>query len=130
MKKCAILLSHKVNPEQEQELREKWGVGSIHLPPQDIQARFSQVPAEGEEYPVEHIQPVIDWLEETTSPGDFVWFQGEPATCVLLAKWCEKNGRVAILATTRRESVDQALPDGSVVKKSIFKHVCFRKYPY
>lgn len=70
MKKCAILLSHKVNPEQEQELREKWGVGSIHFPPQDIQSRFSQIPPEGE-YPMEHIQPVLDWLEETTSLG--IW---------------------------------------------------------
>jgi len=79
------------------------------------------------------LEDIQSWLlsskrHDPAQPGDVIIIAGEPVHSFALVSWCIKQGFVPVAATTRRESVEKTLPDGSVTKTNIFRHVKWRKY--
>lgn len=54
-----------------------------------------------------------------------VMLGGAPFFMGTLERWCESVGLVVLYAFSERESIDAIQEDGSVIKKSIFKHKGF-----
>src|SRR5690554_832050 len=54
-----------------------------------------------------------------------VMLGGAPFFMGTLERWCQSVGLVVLYAFSERESVDTVQADGSVIKKSIFKHKGF-----
>ncbi|PDO10552.1 MAG: hypothetical protein BLM47_06675 [Candidatus Reconcilbacillus cellulovorans] len=128
MKSVAILLSHQPTTEQLAQLENEWGVGRIVPLPDEFRTLWTSVPPDGP-FPKEAFAPLLAWLEQSTAEGDLVWVQGEFGATFLVSSWCFAHRRIPVYATTRRESEDHAQPDGSVVRRQVFRHVRFREYP-
>jgi len=124
----ALLISHTLTPEQIREVQTVWGVSDFCPLPPDLQACWSQVPPDGP-FPVAHVQPIVEWLEQETREGDLVFVQGEAGAVVWVVQWCWWHGRVPVYATTVRQVEEHCLPDGSVETRRVFRHVTFRLYP-
>ena len=56
-----------------------------------------------------------------------VAIMGEPTLVYHVVNLCAEMNIIPLTSTTERISVDEVQPDGSVVKKSIFKHVQWRE---
>lgn len=59
------------------------------------------------------------------SPGDRVMLGGAPFFMEELSHACRECGLVPVFAFSRRESVEKVMPDGSVQKASVFRHLGF-----
>ena len=120
----AIILNHDLTPEQLTELRNPGG--QIVVLPPELRPLWGQVPAEGSYGEVkQHLLPVLDWLYAIKA--DTVVCQGDFTAFAVLLRTCEEHSISLLVATSRRDSVEETLPDGSVVKKNVFRHVQFRR---
>ncbi len=61
--------------------------------------------------------------------GDIAMVQTEQTLVFCIVAALQRIGVRCVVATTRRESAEKTLPDGSVVKTNVFKHVRFRDLP-
>lgn len=75
---------------------------------------------------------MYDVLEDTdtTETGEEIFpnavmLGGAPFFMGALERWCYAQGLIVLYAFSARESIDETQADGSVVKKSIFKHKGF-----
>jgi hypothetical protein len=111
-----LLFSHTLKPEQEADARQHLG-GSRRLPlPPALHARWKEVPPEAETFDA-HLVPFRDYLAEHSQPGDHLLIQGDFGMRYHLVQWTKAHGRVAVYATTRRESEELTRPDGSVERR-------------
>lgn len=62
-------------------------------------------------------------LTQGAKPGDKIMIGGAPFFMEELADTLRRTGLVPCYAFSRRESVDQPQPDGSVRKMAVFRHV-------
>ncbi|GAK51203.1 uncharacterized protein MJ1673 [Candidatus Moduliflexus flocculans] len=122
-----LLFSHTLTDEQSANARETLGVTEFIALPPELQALWSDVPPDAE-YLADHLQPLLHWLSQEARPGDVVLIQGDFGAVYLTAKWVLQRRLIPVYATTRREVVEIALPDGSIQKQSRFRHVRFRRY--
>lgn len=76
----------------------------------------------------ETVQAVFEFIKTNSSEGDMALVQGDMGCTFMLVNMLQRIGITTVYATTKRSSVEQTMPDGSVVKKSTFEHVQFRKY--
>jgi hypothetical protein len=129
MKQMALLFSHTLTEEQENEARERWGVTRFLPVPEELQSRWSQVPVEGP-FPKEWMIPIVEWLEGHTQSGDLVLVQGEFGAVYFIVQWCYRNERIPLYATTVRINTEHVLPNGTTRITKIFSHVNFRVYPW
>lgn len=95
--------------------------------PEELQTRWSGVPPEVETID-EYLQPVFTWLLDQANPGDYVLVQGDFGAVCLTVAFAQKHGLIPVYSTTKRETVEVRLPDGTVKKQSTFRHVRYRKY--
>lgn len=127
-RKALIMLSHRLTPDQETELHNRFGVWEIVYLPSELQQRWSHVPPGGE-LTRELAETFVRFLLDHSAPGDCVVIQGEAGLSFLLADWCLGQERAALYATTVRSTVETRSPDGQTVQKTaIFRHVQFRRY--
>lgn len=127
MSKLFLLFSHTLTDEQAADARQALGVTEFMALPPELQAIWSDVPPEIE-YIADHLQPVLHWLTQQAQPGDVVLIQGDFGAVYLTVRWALQRRLIPVYATTRREVVETALPDGSIQKQSRFQHVRFRRY--
>ena len=99
----------------------------ITLPP-ELKTVWGSIPphAEAEEVAT-YIKALINWLDAIQP--NVVWCQGELTATAVVWEWCRLNGARAVVATTMRDTIETTEPDGSVVKKAVFKHCRFREVP-
>lgn len=129
MKKCFVVLNHRPSEDQLKELRDKFKATEMIELPNELKRIWGQIPPEGSTYPSDHLTPITDWIKKQARTGDILWFQGEVASCMILRNYAREWSLLPLHATSKRESVEVVKPDGSVEKRSIFKHVNFRLYP-
>jgi len=72
---------------------------------------------------------VADLLAQGAQPGDPVLVQGEFGLVVALVPRLRSAGLLPLHATSNRDAVEEAQPDGSVVLAHTFRFVRFREYP-
>jgi hypothetical protein len=63
------------------------------------------------------------------SLGDVAMVQTEQTLVFCLVSALQQIGVRCVVATTRRESAEKVLPDGSIIKTNVFRHVRFRDLP-
>jgi len=120
MKTC-VILNHQLTAEQKNELG-----GEIVEMPAELKKLWGTIPPDVPRFEVgKYLQPLWDWLEKEYP--DRVVGQGEATAFALLLMRCCVFNTPLLVATSRRETVEEVMPDGSVVKKAIFKHVQFRE---
>ena len=122
-----LLFSHTLTNDQKEDAWRTFGVQNFIPLPEDLQARWSNVPPETDTVD-DHLWPILEWLRKQSQPGDYVLIQGDFGMTYLAVAWAFQQGLIPVYATNRRQSVETVLPDGTVPKQSIFKHVRFRTY--
>lgn len=129
MKNLFLLFSHHITEEQFQDARQSLGITDFIRLPEDLQKRFSNVPADLETID-EYLQPILDWIDEyCASHKDYILIQGDFGATYFLVDYCKKrNYATPIYATTERKSVEEVQEDGSIKTQRIFKHKRFRLY--
>ena len=126
-KKVLLVFSHRLTPDQERELRERWSAEEfVYLPP-ELQELWAGVPPEAEGLR-EYLEPLFRWMAEKAGPRDLALIQGEFGAVYLAVQEALRLGLVPIYATSRREVREKHLPDGAVIQERVFKHVRFRIY--
>ncbi|MCF7859663.1 MAG: hypothetical protein K9N07_10155 [Candidatus Cloacimonetes bacterium] len=122
-----LFFSHSLTEDQEKEVYEKLKCEKILPLKEELQKLWGQIPPEGEISDT-MVEPFMKYLSKETKPGDFVLIQGEFGVSFALVNWCIQNDRIPIYATTKRLSLEEKQPDGSIKKINIFKHIQFRRY--
>ncbi len=125
-KKLTLLLNHTLTPEQLQDAKASLGVEEFVELSQELKALWSGVPPEVDDLSA-HLKPIEDFLQANSSKGDFVFVQGEAGATYKMVGFVKKLELTPVYATTKREAVESVV-DGKVLKKSLFKHVRFRRY--
>ena len=133
-RKALVILNHPLSPEQIEDLSRAWGVGSdaiISLPP-ELKQLWANIPPEADDVQVcMHVQPIINWARSKDIgllPGDLIIIGGELVATLAVMTGMD-NDILAVCATTRRESAEKTMPDGSIQKTNVFRHVRFRQIP-
>jgi len=133
-RKALVILNHPLSPEQIEDLSKTWGVNSddiISLPP-ELKTLWANIPPEADDIQVcAHVQPIINWARSRDIgllSGDMIIIGGELVATLAVIAGMDKD-ILPICATTRRESVEKTMPDGSVQKTNVFRHVRFRQIP-
>lgn len=133
-RKALVVLNHSLSKEQIEDLDKAWGVSPdavITLPP-ELKALWANIPPEADDIQVcAHVQPIINWARSRDIgllPGDMVIIGGEIVATLAVMAGMDKD-ILSVCATTRRESVEKTMPDGSVQKTNVFRHVRFRQIP-
>ena len=127
LKKVLLIFSHRLTPDQERELRERWRVGEfVYLSP-ELKELWAGMPPEAESLEP-YLKPLFSWMAEVARPGDLAFIQGEFGAVYLTVRRALELGLVPVYATSGRESRELHLQDGSVVQERVFKHARFRIY--
>lgn len=133
-RKALVILNHPLSSEQIEDLSKTWGVNSddnaiITLPP-ELKTLWANIPPEADDIQVcNHVQPLINWARSKDIgllPGDMIIIGGELVATLAVVAGMDKD-ILSVCATTRRESVEKTMPDGSVQKTNVFRHVRFRQ---
>ena len=127
MASIMVILNHKITEDQKKDLQNNYSVNSFHFLPDELQAKLKQIDPEASLVQLQGsiIYPVIQEIKKVNP--DYLWIQGESTVCFNIQTWCNNNGIILLTATTKREVQEVISCDGSTVKKSIFKHVRFRR---
>ena len=133
-RKALVILNHPLSPEQIEDLSRAWGVGSdaiVSLPP-ELKTLWANISPEADDIQVcMYVQPVINWARSKDIgllPGDIIIIGGELVATLAVIAGMDKD-ILSVCATTRRESVEKTMPDGSIQKTNVFRHVRFRQIP-
>lgn len=133
-RKALVVLNHSLSSEQIEDLSKTWGVNSdaIITLPQELKQLWANIPPEANDVQVcAHVQPLVNWARSRDIgllPGDMIIIGGELVATLAVIAGMDKD-ILPVCATTRRESVEQTMPDGSVQKTNVFRHVRFRQIP-
>lgn len=135
-RKALVILNHPLSPEQIEDLSRTWGVNSddnaIITLPSELKTLWANIPPEADDVQVfNHVQPISNWARSKDIgllPGDMIIIGGELVATLAVIAGMDKD-ILPVCATTRRESVEKTMPDGSVQKTNVFRHVRFRQIP-
>jgi hypothetical protein len=124
--KIYILLNHVPTEEQLQDLRQK-GFIEIVEPTDQIKKIWSNIDPYLNEMSRNKLASII--VDEILGKQvNAVWVQGENGMIFSIVSKLLSYGIDCYYSTTKRETNEVQMPDGSVQKTSIFKHVQFLKY--
>lgn len=126
MKNIFLLFSHTLTEMQKKDLKENHGVEEmIYLPPH-LQEIWSNVDPEIVED--NKLQKVLDYVIERSKKKDYVLIQGEWGFVYKSINFFKETNRIPIYSTTKRDVIETTQFDGTIIKKSVFKHIKYKKY--
>lgn len=124
--KIYILLNHVPTEEQVKDLTQK-GFVEIVDPTDQIKKIWSNIdPHLNELSRSKLVNLIVD--EILKNKVNAVWIQGENGMVFSIVSKLLSYGIDCYYSTTKRETNEIQMPDGSVQKTSIFRHVQFLKY--
>ena len=113
-----IILNHEPLEEQLDELKKMGYSDFIYV----------KHPMINPEFEVSDVKKLFRDLANEVyvkSPYDAVWMQGDFRLFAVILEYCREAGLPLYVATTERNAVEKKMPDGSIRKMSVFKHVKF-----
>jgi len=127
-KQMFLLFNHKLTDSQKQDAVNNLNVIKFIYLPDNLQAMWSQVPAELNTDELEtFLQPIKNWLIENHSKDDIALIQGDFGATYKIVKFCNSLNIKAVHSTNQR--VAKEIHDGNKVHVShTFEHVRFRKF--
>jgi len=123
---CLVIFNHNLLTNEQQTSIKSYGCHNVIYLPDDLKTIWKNIDPVTEK--IELLKKIEEFTLKSTNPFDYVLIQGEFGATVKLVNFCFKHNRIPIYATSKRESIEERQADGSVVKKSVFKFVRFRKY--
>jgi hypothetical protein len=127
MPQLFLFFSHQLTPEQQTDAEQRLGIDRFRALPAELQAQWSQVPAELDRVDA-YAQPLWAWLAAEADPGDYVMVQGDFGLTYATVRKALELSLVPVYATTRRESSEAVTENGEVKKTLTFRHIRFRPY--
>lgn len=124
-KKVLALISHKILPEQEQELKNRFEIVDIKFLPENLQQIWSNVLYDDKYYT--NLNEMIDYMLSILNEEDYVIVQGNWGYVYKLVEEAKKNKIIPLYAFSVRDSSEEII-NGEVVKITKFKHQCFVEY--
>lgn len=124
-KKVLALISHKILPEQEQELKNRFEIVDIKFLPENLQQIWSNVLYDDKYYT--NLNEIIDYMLSILNEEDYVIVQGNWGYVYKLVEEAKKNKIIPLYAFSVRDSSEDII-NGEVVKITKFKHQCFVEY--
>jgi hypothetical protein len=133
MSKMLVLMSHSLTEDQKSDAVRTFGINEFIQAPKEVLDLWGNVPPElGHSELEEYLKPVYEWIEKNVGNRDIVMVQGEMTSTYLTVRRIKQKLTIynvhCVAATSRREVVEETLPDGSVRKTAVFRHVRFRTY--
>jgi len=126
-KRVYLLLNHQPTEEQLKDLEKVYGFFEIVEPDQKIKSFWSNIDPEMNS--LERDDKALEIVDDVVKKkADSVWIQGESVMVYKVVKRLEYRNIPAFASTTKREAVEVKKEDGSVEKKSVFKHCRFVNY--
>jgi len=126
MRVCLVIFNHNMLTFEQQESIKQLGCQNVIYLPDKFNSVWKNInPATDK---IESLKEIKDFTLKNTNLYDYVLIQGEFGATYIMVNFCFENSRIPIYATSKRESIEERLADGSVIKKSVFKFVRFREY--
>ena len=122
-----LLFNHELTQRQERDAERTLGADRIIDLPPDLKEKWRQVPPALPRIK-DYLGPVTEWLGAWAEKGDYVLIQGDFGACFIMVNFALEKGLVPVYSTTKREAVEEHLPDGSVSLRHMFRHRMFRRY--
>jgi hypothetical protein len=122
-----LLFNHNITDKQIEDAKLTLGVEKFVELPEDLQVIWSQITPEGD-LPIEDLNKIINWLKGRADKNDFVLVQGDFGAVCYMVSACFNLDLIPIYSTTKRFSFEKKLENGNIEKRSIFEHICFRRY--
>lgn len=121
-----LLFNHTLTQEQIEDARETHGVEVFVPLTEELQHLWSDIPPEIESVDG-YLLPIREFVSATAVAGDCILVQGDFGATFAMVEFAHSLGLIPLYATTKRVSVDTYEED-KVIKKSLFKHIQFRRY--
>jgi hypothetical protein len=133
MKALFVLMNHRLSVEQEADAKQSLGVEEVIYPPESVLEVWGNVPASASMWDLkEYLGPVCKWLKSVCEANDIVLVQGESVASYLIVTGLREayplDNIRCVAATSCRDVIEEKQEDGSVIKKSVFRHVRYRAY--
>jgi len=123
--KMYLLFSHTLTDSQIDDAKSTLKVDKFIYLPKNLQKIWSEIPPELDSLD-EYLNKIKHFIK-SANKGDYVLIQGDFGAVYHMVNFAKELGLIPIYATTKRESIE--LKQGNkIIKKSIFKHIKFRKY--
>jgi hypothetical protein len=125
-------MNHSLTEEQRIDAAQSLGIDEVVQAPKEILDLWGNIPPELSAVELrERLRPIFDWVMSIGS-NNVILIQGEAVSTYMVAKFVHERyslyGTFCVAATSRRETIEEKLNDGSIKKTAIFKHVRFRPY--
>ena len=127
MRQFIILFNHTLTKQQQDDAKRILGVSGFISPPLHLKEKWRQIPADLDDISA-YLSPLIQWLEQEMTTGDFLLIQGDFGASFYIADWAIANGFIPIYSTTKRIARENQHDNGHVSLQHQFYHVHYRKY--
>lgn len=118
------ITNRSLTSEQIADIKNEFGIDEVEI----VKLNHVKIAPEAELSEVNNIAAFLMIIGEFAK-GDVAMIQTEASLMFCLVPALQQIGVRCVVATTRRKSAEKTLPDGSVVKTNVFKHVRFRDLP-
>jgi len=122
-----LLFNHTATEDQLSDARSSLGVNRFVEPTPNIQMLWRKVPPDLKTISA-YLDPVKDWLADSSTKGDFVLIQGDFGATYFMVRFSLEIGLVPIYSTTERQVTEEHGPNGQVHLSHTFHHRRFRLY--
>lgn len=121
-----LIFSHILTDAQKLDLEQNYNVNNYIVLPSNLQKIWSDInPSAGDIR--EGLEKIYLYVLERHIEGDICLVQGDFGAIYYLVTKLENSGINCYYSTTERISKDVE-ENGKIMKKSVFKHVRFRRY--
>lgn len=128
MKRFFNVTNHDLTESQIADAKSALQAEEIVNLPEELKKIWGQVPPVDTNEVKVRLQPVLDWLEQQVSVGDFCMVAGS-RTAVAFVDLQIRSKAAAVESCTERKVQEVQNPDGTVSKTAIFEHIRFRVVP-
>jgi len=132
MKRICWMSNHPINEDQQADLHRMFGEDCLvlELPPEGKRI-WGNIPPDAGFYKVQYLfWEACRTINLCDLDMDAMVVMGELSMCLAAALWCMENGVSLYTPTTAMESREETLPDGSVRKTNVLRHVLLRRLHY
>lgn len=125
-----VLMNNDLTQEQIDDLADNHGVDEIFYPSDELRNKWANIQPELSTKELkEYLKDIEAWIDLKSFKCDGAIIVGEQTASLIMQNHflLDFDDTVLLFATTKREVVEEKQDDGSIVKKSIFKHIRFRE---
>ena len=121
-----LLFNHTLTQEQSNDAYATLKVADIIYAPRELLSLWRSIPPELPHIK-ERLYPLYDYMFKTCKAGDYMLIQGDFGATYQVVQKALSLGLIPLYATTKRYAVEKMI-EGQMVKRSLFRHVMFRRY--